>query len=102
MILTKVVWDMTLEKWSKRKPLVKCLIMFKCIAWLHVLDDKREKLHAKSHACIQMGYSKESKAYKLFDPIKQQIICKKDVVFDEKTSSITLLNSSSSLLSNDP
>jgi hypothetical protein len=52
-------------------------------------DDRRKKLDAKSHACIMMGYFKEWKAYKLFDPIKQEIIYKRYVVFDEKTSGIT-------------
>jgi hypothetical protein len=49
--------------------------MFGCITWDHILDDKRKKLDAKSHACIMMGYSKESKAYKLFDLVKCEIIC---------------------------
>jgi hypothetical protein len=36
MIPTKFVWDMTiLEKWSGRKPLIKHIIMFGCIAWAH-------------------------------------------------------------------
>jgi hypothetical protein len=92
--LTKVVWDVTLvEKWSGRKPSVEHLRTFGCIAWAHILDDRRKKLDAKSHACIMMGYSEELKAYRLFDPIKQEIIYRRDVVFDEKTSGITLLNS---------
>jgi hypothetical protein len=55
------------KKWSGRKPSVGHLRTFGCIAWAHILDDRRKKLDVKSHACIMMGYSEESKAYKLFD-----------------------------------
>jgi adenylate kinase family enzyme len=75
--------------------------MFECIAWAHILDDKRKKLDAKSHACIMVGYSSKLKAYKLFDQMKQGVICKMDVVFYEKIPSIALLNSFG-LLSSDP
>lgn len=49
-----------------------------------------------------MGYFEESKSYKLFDPIKQQIIIKRNVIFDEKILGIKLLNSSSSILHSEP
>ena len=49
-----------------------------------------------------MDFSKESKVYRSFYPIKQWIICKRDVVYDEATSTITLSNSSYSLLSSAP
>lgn len=41
-----------------------------------------------------MGYFEESKAYRLFDLVKQQIIIMKNVIFDENTSGIRFLNSS--------
>jgi hypothetical protein len=59
-------------------------------------------LDAKSHACIMMGYYEESKSYRLFDPIKQEVVCWRVGVFDENTLGITLLNFSSTLLSSDP
>ena len=49
-----------------------------------------------------MGYSKESKSYRLFDPVKYQIIIRRNVISDEKYSGIKLLNSSSGLLHSDP
>ena len=55
----------------------------------------------KSHACIMMGCSKESKSYWLFDLVKQQIIINRNVIFDEKYLGIKLFNSSSSLLHSD-
>jgi hypothetical protein len=103
MIPTKVVWDMIpLEMWSGNKPLVEHLRMFGCIAWAHIPDDKRKKLDGKSNACIMTGYSDESKAYRLFDPIKQEIICKRDISLDEQTLGVALLNFSFGLLSNNP
>jgi hypothetical protein len=48
-----------------------------------------------------MGFYEDLIAYKLFDLVKQEIIYRRDVVLDEKALSLTLLNSSSSLLSSD-
>ena len=70
-----------------RKPSINHLRTFGCVAWVHILDHYMNKLDAESYACIMIGYSKQSKSYRLFDPVKQQI--------DEKTSSLGLLNSSS-------
>ena len=44
----------------------------------------------------------ESKYYRLFDPIKQQIVIKRNVIFGEKYSYFKLLNSSFGLLHYDP
>jgi hypothetical protein len=63
------------DKWNGIKPSIKHLGTFGFIAWSHVLDDYRKKHDAKSHACIMMCYSKDSKIYRLFDPVKQEIIC---------------------------
>jgi hypothetical protein len=72
--------------------------VFGCVSWAHIPNDCRNNLDEKSHACIMMGYSKESKSYRLFDPVKRQIIIRCNVQFDEKYSRIKLLNSSSGLL----
>jgi hypothetical protein len=100
--LTKFVWDVTpIEKWSGIKTSIRHLRTIKCIVWAHIPNDRRKKLDVKSHSCIIMGYSKESKAYMLFDLVKQEIIYIRDVVFDEETSSIAPLNSSFGLLRSD-
>jgi hypothetical protein len=78
------------------------LCVWMCFPWDHIPDDCRKKLDLKSHACIMMGYSEESKSYRLFDLVKWKIIIKCNVWFDEKSSSIKLLNSSSVLLQDDP
>jgi hypothetical protein len=70
-ILTRAISSVTLVKrWCGKNPSFNHLRVFRCVSWAHILDDCRNKLDAKSHACIMMGYSKESKAYRLFDPVK--------------------------------
>ena len=40
-------------------------------------------LAPKSHKCIFIGYSEDSKVYRLFDPSKQSVIIRRDVQFIE-------------------
>jgi len=90
--MTHVVDYVTLvEIWCGNNPSVDHLKFFGCVAWAHILDDCRKKLDAKSHACIMMGYSEEYKYYQLFDPIKQQIIIRRNVFFDESLQELSCL-----------
>ena len=41
-------------------------------------------MDAKSRKCIFLGYSEESKAYRLYDPETRKILTSRDVVFDEE------------------
>ncbi|MCH94895.1 copia-type polyprotein, partial [Trifolium medium] len=78
------VKDMTLEEaWSGNKPSVRHFKVFGCIAYVHIPDNLRKKLDDKSIVCVHLGLSEESKAYKLYDPIKRKILVRKDVKFDE-------------------
>lgn len=88
------------EKWCGKEP--NNLRKFMCVSWAHIYDDCRKQFYEKIHTYIMMGYFKESKAYRRFYPIKQQIIISRNMIFDENTSSVKLLNSSSSLLQCDP
>ncbi len=47
------------EKLRGRKPDVSHLKMFGCIAYVHVLGEKRSKLDPKAEKCIFIGYSLE-------------------------------------------
>jgi hypothetical protein len=71
------------EAWSRSKPSVSHFKVFGCIALAHVPDSLRKKLDDKSMVCVHLGISEESKACKLYDPIKKKIIVNKDVKFDE-------------------
>lgn len=56
--------------------------IFGCIAYAHILDEKREQLDNKGEKCIFLGISEQSKAYKLFNPITGKIIICRDVIFN--------------------
>jgi hypothetical protein len=78
---------MTLEeKFTGKKPNVSHLKMFGCIAYVHVLDEKRSKLDPKAEKCIFIGYSLEKKGYRCFNPSTQKLQVSRDVVFDEMVS----------------
>ena len=64
------VQNMTLEEaWSVRKLNVDCFIIFGCIAYTHVPDEKRKKLDDKGEKCVFLGMGECSKAYKLYNPL---------------------------------
>ena len=60
--------------------------MFGCEFWAHISDDKWKKLDPKSHKCIFLGYSKDSKVYMLFYTSTQSVIIRRDVHFAEVSS----------------
>ena len=53
---------------------VSRLKVFGCVAYAHVPDELRKKLDKKGHKCIFVGYSKDTKAYKLYDPVTRKLI----------------------------
>ncbi|PNX85643.1 copia-type polyprotein [Trifolium pratense] len=82
---TFAVKDVTPEEaWSGIKPSVTHFKKFGCIAYVHVPNNLRKKLDDKSTTCVHLGISEESKAYKLYVPIKRKIVVSKDVKFDER------------------
>ena len=76
----------TEEAWSGSRPSVEYFRVFRCVAHVHVLDVKRQKLDAKSLAYVFLGVSEESKAYKLYDLAARKIVVSRDVVFEEDKS----------------
>jgi hypothetical protein len=81
---TTVVHGMTPEeKFISKKPNVSHLIVFGCIAYVHIPDDKRSKLDPNAEKCIFIGYSLEQKRYRCFNPCTRKLQVSKDVVFDE-------------------
>ena len=81
---TKSVMNMVPEEaWTGRKHSVTHMRVFGCVAYAHVPDELRRKLYNKGEKCIFVGYSEESKAYKLYNPTTKKVIISRDVQFVE-------------------
>ena len=50
------------------------------------MDQKRKKLDEKSIKCVHLGMRKETKSYRMYNPVTKRIIVSRDVVFDEQES----------------
>jgi hypothetical protein len=73
------------EAWSGYKPSVAHLRIFGCLAYSQVPESKRKKLDDRGEKCIFLGYSEESKAYKLYNPLTKKSVVSRDVIFDEES-----------------
>ena len=65
---------------------VSHLRVFGSVAYAHVPKEWRGKLEDKSEKWILIGYSEQSKAYKLYNPVTKKTIIRRDVVFKERES----------------
>jgi len=72
------------EAWSGRKQGVTHLKVFGCVAYAHIPDQLRRKLDSKGEKCIFIGYSEESKAYRLYIPSTKKFFVSRDVQFIEE------------------
>ena len=73
-----------LEVWSKKRPGVSHLKVFGCMAYAHVPDVQRQKLDKKAVKLRFIGYSIESKGYRLLDEKTSRVYTRRDVVFNEQ------------------
>ena len=76
--------------------------VFECVAYAHVPKEQRKKLDNKGVKCIFIGYSSESKAYRLYDPLNNKMILSRDVEFLENQSWYGLTDESPSTSSKVP
>jgi len=77
---TKSVMNRVLEEaWSGTKQGVTHMKVFGCVAYAHILDQLRKKLDSKGEKCIFIGYSEESKAYRLYNPSTKKFFASRDV-----------------------
>jgi len=67
------------EAWTGDKPTVNHLRIFGSLSYRHIPDERRKKLDDKSEALILVGYHPTG-AYKLYSPLKQQVVISRDVV----------------------
>ena len=74
------------EAWSGQKVTVSHFRVFGCIAFTHVIEKLRKKLHYRSENYIFIGYNDQSKAYRLFNLIPKKFIVSRNVKFLEEKS----------------
>lgn len=55
--------------------------VFGCIGNVHVPVARRLKLDARSQRHVFIGYSEESKGYKMFNPLTKEVSISRDVIF---------------------
>ena len=72
------------EAWNGRKQGVTHMRVFGCVAYAHIPDQLRRKLDNKGEKCIFIGYSEESKAYRLYIPSTKKFFVSRDVQFIEE------------------
>lgn len=68
---------------SNKTPNLSSMRVFGCRAMVHVPDANRRKLDDKSTECIFLGFSDESKAYRMYNKATKKIIVSRDVIFME-------------------
>jgi len=69
------------EKWHSQKPNLKDTHIFGCTAYVKVPDELRRKLDNKAKKLHFVGYSEQSKAFRLLDKETSKIIISRDVIF---------------------
>ncbi|KAL0393153.1 UNVERIFIED_CONTAM: Retrovirus-related Pol polyprotein from transposon RE2 [Sesamum radiatum] len=83
-VSTKAVQNMTpIEAWSGKKPSAKHLRVFGSICYVHIPTEKRHKLEEKTEKGIFLGYSTQSKGYRIYNLKTKKLIISRDVEFDE-------------------
>ncbi|GKA51089.1 retrovirus-related pol polyprotein from transposon TNT 1-94 [Tanacetum coccineum] len=73
---------MPFEAWRGVKPSIRNLKVFGCVAYA-LVKTSQHKLDKKSERCIFIGYSLQSKAYRLYNPVSGKLIISQDVMFNK-------------------
>jgi hypothetical protein len=74
------------EAWYGRRPGVRHLRTFGCVAYAKKIGIGMNKLSDRSIPGVFLGYESGTKAYRVFDPVNNKLIVSRDVIFDEKKS----------------
>nr|GEU99660.1 retrovirus-related Pol polyprotein from transposon TNT 1-94 [Tanacetum cinerariifolium] len=62
------------EAWNGMKPTVSHLRIFGSIAYVYVPSQRRSKLDDRSKKHVFVGYDKQSKGYKLYNPVTRKVV----------------------------
>jgi len=81
----RLVVGKTLYKaWYGRKPFLKHLCVFTCLAIVHVPKEEQKKVDDRATPGIFVGYSILTKEYFVYDPLAKTLLRSRDVVFREE------------------
>jgi hypothetical protein len=72
------------EAWFGRRPGVKHLRTFGCIAYAKKAGLGISKLIDRSILAVFFGYEPGTKGYRIYDPVKDKVMVTHDVIFDEE------------------
>ena len=76
-----VVGKTPYEAWHGRKPFLKHLCVFGCLAFVHVRKRKQKKLEYRATPGIFVAYSISTKQYFVYDPLAKTLHRSRDVLF---------------------
>jgi hypothetical protein len=74
------------EVFSGIKSQVGHLRIFGCPMYIHIPKEKRTKMEPSGKKGVFVGYSENSKAYRIYVPVQRQIEVSRDVTFHEETA----------------
>jgi len=57
--------------------------VFGCIGPVHILNVKRTKLDSRSSKYVLLGVNKETKGYRMYNPVIKKMVISCDVIFKE-------------------
>jgi hypothetical protein len=72
------------KSWFGRKPGVRLLHMFGCVAYAKRNGPGVTKLDDRSTSGVFLGYEPGTKGYRVYDPVNDRLLVTRDVVFNEK------------------
>ncbi|SCV72786.1 BQ2448_4323 [Microbotryum intermedium] len=72
-----------IRQWTGKPAHVHHLRVFGCRAWHTANTEQRKKLQSRGFPMIFLGYYLESKAYRLWDPVRGQLTLSRSVTFFE-------------------
>ena len=72
------------EMYYGRKPDVSHMRVFGCAAYAWIPEVSRKKLDKKTDTYCFVGYDKNSRGYRLFDPVTKKLVISRDVCFNEQ------------------
>lgn len=72
------------ELWCSKILDVSHIHVFGCKAFAHIPDERRRKLDVKGNELIFVGYSEESKAFRLLNKETNGVVTSRDVIFTDQ------------------